>query len=63
MCCQLSPHKVFGRCALRCPCAYCEMGNSATQDSRKTKNKIGGRRPEGCTTDTGVKRLEQMNWG
>ena len=22
-----------------------------------------GRRPEGCTADTGVKMLEQLNWG
>jgi hypothetical protein len=38
-------------------------GNFTTQDSRKTKNKMDGRCPEGRVTDSRNKRLEETGWG
>jgi len=31
--------------------------------SRKAKNKMGGRRPEGCITGARNTRMEEMTWG
>lgn len=31
--------------------------------SSKTKNKMGGRRPDGCTTDPRNTRMEESSWG
>jgi hypothetical protein len=37
------------------------MGNFIIQDSGKTKNKMGGRRPDGFIKDPRKKRMEETN--
>ena len=36
--------------------------NSTTKISRKTKNKLGGRCPEGCITGPRNTKLEETSW-